>query len=83
MVEKVKRGEERWKIVRVYIDKGEIVRVQDLQLNVEEWTGNRKESIKTVGGNFNMRIGKEDRGDKGNQVFRICDAKKWWTKRIC
>lgn len=52
-------------------------------MNVEEWTGNRKESIKTVGGNFNMRIGKEDRGDKGNQVFRICDAKKWWTKRIC
>lgn len=47
IVRKVKRRKERWRIVGVYIGKGEMERVlQDL----EEWIGNREQSIRSIVG---------------------------------
>lgn len=57
MIGRIKRGEEKWKIMEVYVGKGEMKKILK---ELEEWIENREEGIQTIiEGDFNVRIGWE------------------------
>lgn len=56
MIGRIKRGEEKWKIMEVYVGKGEMKKILK---ELEEWIENREEGIQTIIGDFNVRIGGE------------------------
>lgn len=57
IVGRVRRGEKRWRISGVYIDKGEMGRMLK---ELEGWIGTREEDVMTiVGKDFDPRIGRE------------------------
>lgn len=56
MYGRIRKAEERWRIVGVYVGKGEMERISK---KLEEWIRNREEIRTIIGGDFYARIGKE------------------------
>lgn len=71
---RVKRGEEKWRIVGVYTEKN---KMEGTLQELEKWVGTKERGVRTiVGGDFNARTGREGKEKEWRTGRRVVEREE-------